>query len=653
MKKRDRSLGLRLGRIVGCAICSLAIVFCVLMMYRNGNETIMEVVSLSEELSEDSYRDLKLSPKKPVVIRDAITGLERKIYGRFLHITDMHPDAFYKEGSSIENVCHEGKPKNTKDRAPRFGYATGGCDSPPDLVNYTLEWITENLRDKIDFVIWTGDNVRHDNDRRIPRTEFQILDMNELISGKIQKLFSNPNSENPRDFDVSVVPSIGNNDVFPHNMFALGPTLQTREYHRIWNNLVPQEQQRTFDRSASFATEVIPGKLAVLSINTLYLFKANPLVDNCNSKKQPGYQILLWLGAVLEEFRQRGMKVWLSGHVPPIEKNFAEGCFDKYTLWTHEYRDIIIGGLYGHMNMDHFIPVDGEASWEAIKQSEQLNTSENQKDDDDDLDMTAHAMAGREAHLMGAKPVGKEAYMNRVRERIYERVHQKIQKAKPLDAEGDDYDAKRKSSKSFDEICEDYSIVSISGSVIPTFNPSLRVWEYNITDLDTQTPTWQSKSWDQFYKTLENIMERDSSDIENEHLDDPEQEFETQRKKKKKRGKKPKEDKTIPRKKPKNLPLGPAYEPQLFSPTRFVQLYADLKRINKKYYSLLEAGKTPDEAAGQAFQYEVEYASDDDPYPMKGLLVKDFVLLASKLATQKKSWNKFMERAFMSTGYTD
>lgn len=616
----------------------------------------MEAVSLPDELSEESvesYRDLKLTPTKPVVIRDAITGQERKIHGRFLHITDMHPDAFYKEGSSIASVCHQGKPKNKKDRAPRFGYATGGCDSPPDLVDYTLEWIKENLRDKIDFVIWTGDNIRHDNDRRIPRTEFQILDMNELVSGKFQKLFANPNSENPRDFDVSVVPSIGNNDVFPHNMFALGPTLQTREYHRIWNNLVPQEQQRTFDRSASFVTEVIPGKLAVLSINTLYLFKANPLVDNCNSKKQPGYQILLWLGAVLEELRQRGMKVWLSGHVPPIEKNFAEGCYDKYTLWTHEYRDIIIGGLYGHMNMDHFIPVDGQASWEAIKALEQVSTSENQKEDDDDLDMTAHAAAGREAHLMGAKPVGKESYMNGVREKVYERVHQKIQKTKPLNAEDDDYNVRRKSSRSFEEVCEDYSIVSISGSVIPTFNPSLRIWEYNITDLETQTPTWHSNSWDHFYETLESIMERDSSDSENEQLDALEEPFEIQRKKKKKRGKKPKEDKTLPRKKPKNLSAGPAYSPQLFSPTRFVQFYADLKQINKKYYSLLEAGKTPDEAARQAFKYEVEYASEDGPYPMKGLLVKDFVLLASELATEKKSWAKFMERAFMSTGYTD
>lgn len=655
-KLRERTPWYKSTRIAFyVVVCSLTVILYVIVGHWTvPNGTIMEAKTLPiVDEKVGSFEELRLTPNNPVVIRDARTGQERKLHGRFLHITDMHPDAFYKEGSSIEAVCHEGKPNDKKDRAPRFGYATGMCDAPVDLVDYTLDWIKENLRDKIDFVIWTGDNVRHDNDRRIPRTEFQILDMNDILSGKMQKLFSNPKSENPRDFDVAVVPSIGNNDVFPHNMFALGPTLQTREYHRIWNNLVPQEQQRTFDRSASFVTEVIPGKLAVLSINTLYLFKANPLVDNCNSKKQPGYQILLWLGAVLEELRERGIKVWLSGHVPPIEKNFAEGCYDKYTLWTHEYRDIIIGSLYGHMNMDHFMPVDGKASWQAIEALNGVDASLN-RDDDDDFDMTDHAIAGSDVDLMGAMPVGKEAYMNGVRERTYEKVHQRVEEVQSLASEGDMHCTKGKKPKSFEEVCEDYSIVTISGSVIPTFNPSLRIWEYNTTGLDAGPASWETKSWDRFYETLDRIMEQDLTQAEDDLADGFDDDLEIERKKKKgKKEKKPKEDKTLPQKKPKNLPLGPAYTPQLFSPTRFVQYYADLKQIHKDYYALLESGKKPDEAASTAFKYQVEYASEDGPYSMEQLLVKDFVLLASELATDKKIWAKFMKRAFMSTGYKD
>lgn len=237
-------------------------------------------------LNDIEFTRLGLTPREPVIIKDVKTGKERKLHGRFLHITDIHPDPYYVEGSSIDAVCHTGKPSKKKDVAPKFGKAMSGCDSPVILMEETLRWIKENLRDKIDFVIWTGDNIRHDNDRKHPRTEAQIFDMNNIVADKMTELFSAGNEEDPRDFDVSVIPSLGNNDVFPHNMFALGPTLQTREYYRIWKNFVPQQQQRTFDRSASFLTEVIPGKLAVLSINTLYLFKANPLVDNCNSKKR-------------------------------------------------------------------------------------------------------------------------------------------------------------------------------------------------------------------------------------------------------------------------------------------------------------------------------------------------------------------------------
>lgn len=597
----------------------------------------------------EAYKMLGLTPKDPVVIRNLETGQEKKLHGRFLHITDMHPDAFYKEGSSVEYSCHSGKPPpHKKNFASKFGDATKGCDAPEELIDYTLEWIKDNLRDKIDFVIWTGDNVRHDNDRKIPRTEMQILEMNDQISRKMQRVFSDPNSDNPRDFDVTLIPSIGNNDVFPHNMFVLGPTLQTREYYRIWDNVIPQEQQRTFYRGACFVTEVIPGRLAVLSINTLYLYKANPLVDNCDSKKQPGYQLLAWLGSVLEELRQRDVKVWLSGHVPPIEKNFADSCYDKFTLWTHEYRDIIIGGLYGHMNIDHFIPVDGEASRKAIESEVEINSSE---DDDDEEEILDHAMAASEVHLMGAKPENKESYMNGIRDKVYKKVHQEVEES--VANEDMMCGKKRNEHKTFEEICENYSIVTISGSVIPTFNPSIRIWEYNTTDLEADSSTWQKHSWDDFYEKLNKIMDNEyNSEEEDELTIDDEIEIEKKKSNRKKK-RKNKADKTIPKKKPAKLALGPAYTPQLFSPTKFVQYHADLKQINEDYYSLLDSGKKPGEAAERSFKYQVEYTSEEGPYPMKSLMVEDFISLASKLATDKKIWQKFLKRAFMSTGYTD
>ncbi|AJU70847.1 Ppn1p [Saccharomyces cerevisiae YJM1248] len=610
-------------------------------------------------LNDIEFTKLGLTPREPVIIKDVKTGKERKLHGRFLHITDIHPDPYYVEGSSIDAVCHTGKPSKEKDVAPKFGKAMSGCDSPVILMEETLRWIKENLRDKIDFVIWTGDNIRHDNDRKHPRTEAQIFDMNNIVADKMTELFSAGNEEDPRDFDVSVIPSLGNNDVFPHNMFALGPTLQTREYYRIWKNFVPQQQQRTFDRSASFLTEVIPGKLAVLSINTLYLFKANPLVDNCNSKKEPGYQLLLWFGYVLEELRSRGMKVWLSGHVPPIAKNFDQSCYDKFTLWTHEYRDIIIGGLYGHMNIDHFIPTDGKKArkslLKAMEQSTRVQQGEDSNEEDEETELNRildHAMAAKEVFLMRAKPSNKEAYMNTVRDTYYRKVWNKLERVDEKNVENEKKkkekkDKKKKKPITRKELIERYSIVNIGGSVIPTFNPSFRIWEYNITDIvnDSNFAVSEYKPWDEFFESLNKIME--DSLLEDE-MDSTNIEVGINREKmgEKKNKKKKKNDKTMPIEMPDKYELGPAYVPQLFTPTRFVQFYADLEKINQELHNSFVESK-------DIFRYEVEYTSDEKPYSMDSLTVGSYLDLAGRLYENKPAWEKYVEWSFASSGYKD
>lgn len=610
-------------------------------------------------LNDIEFTKLGLTPREPVIIKDVKTGKERKLHGRFLHITDIHPDPYYVEGSSIDAVCHTGKPSKEKDVAPKFGKAMSGCDSPVILMEETLRWIKENLRDKIDFVIWTGDNIRHDNDRKHPRTEAQIFDMNNIVADKMTELFSAGNEEDPRDFDVSVIPSLGNNDVFPHNMFALGPTLQTREYYRIWKNFVPQQQQRTFDRSASFLTEVIPGKLAVLSINTLYLFKANPLVDNCNSKKEPGYQLLLWFGYVLEELRSRGMKVWLSGHVPPIAKNFDQSCYDKFTLWTHEYRDIIIGGLYGHMNIDHFIPTDGKKArkslLKAMEQSTRVQQGEDSNEEDEETELNRildHAMAAKEVFLMRGKPSNKEAYMNTVRDTYYRKVWNKLERVDEKNVENEKKkkekkDKKKKKPITRKELIERYSIVNIGGSVIPTFNPSFRIWEYNITDIvnDSNFAVSEYKPWDEFFESLNKIME--DSLLEDE-MDSSNIEVGINREKmgEKKNKKKKKNDKTMPIEMPDKYELGPAYVPQLFTPTRFVQFYADLEKINQELHNSFVESK-------DIFRYEVEYTSDEKPYSMDSLTVGSYLDLAGRLYENKPAWEKYVEWSFASSGYKD
>lgn len=603
-----------------------------------------------EETKAGIERQLKLglTPRDPVWIHDMRTGNKRKLYGRFLHITDMHPDPHYKPGASLNDLCHEGdEPEKSKDIARKFGVAKGGCDSPMLLMEQTLQWIEDNLKDQIDFVVWTGDNIRHDNDRRHPRTEQQIFEMNAQVAERMRDIFRDHDSLDPRAFDVPVVPSIGNNDVFPHNLFSLGPTLQTREYYKIWNEFIPEEQQRMFDRDASFFTEVIPGKLAVLSLNTLYLFKANPLVDNCDSRKQPGYQLLLWLGYVLDEIRERGMKVWITGHVPPTAKNYDSSCYNKFSLWMHEYRDVIIGGLYGHMNVDHFVPVDIQEVKKSMEEEAMVFATEEEQIT---YKIREHAIAAKEAYLMGAKPVNKESYINSVREDYYDKIKKQIDKAESnsdieVDAKkgkkGKKGKKQKKDKRSMEELFDDYSIVNIAGSVIPTFNPSFRVWEYNVTELSgLSSKDLEYKSWEGFFEELEKKID---IEVSKEDID-----IDIFMKKKKE-----KEDKSLPKPKPDDIPAGPGHNAGLFSPEKFVQYYVDLEKVNSKYEQFIDDGVNEQEAIKDSFKYEVEYTSKDEPYPMDNLLVESYLKVAAKLASTKKVWSAFSERAFISSGYSD
>jgi len=123
------------------------------------------------------------------------------LHGRFLQITDIHPgkyrysvfadviiyviqDPYYTVGASPADACHvdpNGMSMNIPDGATQhvsshnmsaaswiqdtrtgyYGAANTSCDTPFSLVNLTFDYIEREWKDKIDFIIWTGDNARY------------------------------------------------------------------------------------------------------------------------------------------------------------------------------------------------------------------------------------------------------------------------------------------------------------------------------------------------------------------------------------------------------------------------------------------------------------------------------------------------------------
>lgn len=590
----------------------------------------------------DDLKRLGLTPKKSVEIVKPDNS-KQTIHGRFLHITDFHIDHHYQKGSDIDKVCHGGEGK-----ASKYGDAILGCDSPPILVEETFKWITENLIDKIDFIVYTGDSARHDNDRNYPRTRQHIFNMNKEISDKFVTLTSESDGQ-PLIYPVS------NNDIMPHNLMDTGPSLQTRELFEAWRPFIPQVQMHTYLMGAYYFQEVIPNQLAVLSLNTMYWFDSNPMVDDCDNKGDPGYKLFEWLGYVLKEMRARNMKVWLCGHVPPNEKNYDTTCLRKYIAWTHEYRDVIVGGLYGHMNLDHFIPLDSVQAYKSIQKDfkdEFKQKSVFSVEDEDDLALEDSNLykaldenfSDKFFRVTGGVPNNKVTYLETLREELYARLK-----------------GKKKSGEHF----ERYSIAHVTASIIPTFNPGMRVWEYNITDLEDKLQQVKFEPWDKFFAGVERMIEvqsnyvdeKDNDEMNWQEMDD----ITIERKKKhKKKNRKKKKDHTFPKPMPENLPLGPAYIEQTFTPERYVQYYADLESINK--------GK-------KEFGYEIEYSTDDSLYGLKALTVEEWIKFGRKLGEPVKDlknnvnkgkkkknngkkykklqqiWNAYLKHAFISSDY--
>lgn len=590
----------------------------------------------------DDLKRLGLTPKKSVEIVKPDNS-KQTIHGRFLHITDFHIDHHYQKGSDIDKVCHGGEGK-----ASKYGDAILGCDSPPILVEETFKWITDNLIDKIDFIVYTGDSARHDNDREYPRTRQHIFNMNKEISDKFVTLTSESDGQ-PLIYPVS------NNDIMPHNLMDTGPFLQTRELFEAWRPFIPQVQMHTYLMGAYYFQEVIPNQLAVLSLNTMYWFDSNPMVDDCDNKGDPGYKLFEWLGYVLKEMRARNMKVWLCGHVPPNEKNYDTTCLRKYIAWTHEYRDVIVGGLYGHMNLDHFIPLDSVQAYKSIQKDfkdEFKQKSVFSVEDEDDLALEDSNLykaldenfSDKFFRVTGGVPNNKVTYLETLREELYA----------PLKG-------KKKSGEHF----ERYSIAHVTASIIPTFNPGMRVWEYNITDLEDKLQQVKFEPWDKFFAGVERMIEvqsnyvdeKDNDEMNWQEMDD----ITIERKKKhKKKNRKKKKDHTFPKPMPENLPLGPAYIEQTFTPERYVQYYADLESINK--------GK-------KEFGYEIEYSTDDSLYGLKALTVEEWIKFGRKLGEPVKDlknnvnkgkkkknngkkykklqqiWNAYLKHAFISSDY--
>ncbi|KAJ4296767.1 Endopolyphosphatase [Kalmusia sp. IMI 367209] len=623
----------------------------------------------------------------------------RPLQGRFLHITDFHPDPFFKTYSSTEAnaACHR-----KHGPAGYYGAETSGCDSPISLVNATMDWIKHNIADDVDFVLWTGDSARHDNDEKLPRTQEQVVEQNEFMVQKLAEVFGNgDDAKNPtKDFKIPIVPTFGNNDIMPHNILLAGPNKWTVKYLDIWRGFIPEAQRHQFQQGGWFSVEVIPEKLAVVSLNTLYFFTSNSGVDGCAKKREPGYEQFEWLRIQLQIMRDRGMSAILIGHVPPArvdsKESWDETCWQKYTLWERQYRDVIVGSLFGHMNIDHFMLQDFHHIKKSAKKGLMATSDNRAKSKGEGSGLLSNGevtIASASDYLLDLRswwsklpspPSKKHSqsiadYIDEVPDEEHAAFWQKIvslflkSKKKPKDGEKKSF---------FDKIggryAERYSVSLVAPSVVPNYFPTIRVFEYNISGLEHLTVSPVSAKVETFSNSLIQKLAMDAKFADDiSYTQDSETILRRKHRNKEKESlKKPKKYKfKVPKGPSKSSPPGPAYSLQPLTFVGYTQYFANLTHINNDFVAQTQTpnddsprsifglrvnddgsieqsgwkegkhgkhqGKKPrPKPHPKKFKFEVEYDTKTDKrYKLKDLTVRSYVDLARRIGARGNGAN--------------
>ncbi|CAG8783991.1 733_t:CDS:2, partial [Racocetra persica] len=259
----------------------------------------------------------------------------------------IHLDPFYISKSDPIQLCHRQNETNPdSNTAGEYGTLLTRCDAPYTLSNETMSYLQNSFKN-IDFIIYTGDFVRHDRDKSIPRTHEHVIFGHEIIIKYFTDIFD-PDK-------IKFFPTLGNNDEFDDDQLSPGPNDLLSAVQNAW---APLKLNLTNDFSVGgYFRHDINSKLSILSLNSMYFFPKNVQSPDCSVPNSPGEIQLKWFENELENAKHDNRKVYIMQHVPPINvtgySQYNESCYNSYVGLLSRYHDIIYGHFSGHTNEDN------------------------------------------------------------------------------------------------------------------------------------------------------------------------------------------------------------------------------------------------------------------------------------------------------------
>lgn len=153
--------------------------------------------------------------------------------------------------------------------------------------------------------------------------------------------------------NVTILPTIGNNDVYPHNSLASGPNSCLAQIAQAWVPIVPPQAIEAFRANGSFAYLVRGAPILVISLNTIYLADLNDEVHACDHESSPGAALMTWLAGQVAEAERNRLKVVVIGHVPPTTQWYGS-CREAYAEIVEQHVDTFAAHFFAHRHYDSF-----------------------------------------------------------------------------------------------------------------------------------------------------------------------------------------------------------------------------------------------------------------------------------------------------------
>ena len=298
------------------------------------------IILNADDYAKDLLKDKPVNPSIPMI--EKIKDNTWKV----LHVSDIHTDLKYSEGSTAEctdpfccRPSSKGKSNETiqeQSRAGKWGHV-GKCDLPLRTLENFVEEVSNVI--KPEFVIWTGDNPSH--------AEWEDDNAQEILN--VTRIFT----KLMMDSEIQVYPSLGNHEKFPIDQFY--PYGDEKEktvlefFGNLWHKWLGDEAYEQFIKYGYYSKKHSDTNLRIISYNCLYCDVLNfYLIKN---PTDPGDQIK-WLEKTLRMSEQNQEEVYIIGHIPAGDTSLLTECSKRHIALIERFSHIIRGQFAGHTHYD-------------------------------------------------------------------------------------------------------------------------------------------------------------------------------------------------------------------------------------------------------------------------------------------------------------